>query len=70
MSQESGNGAASASTGSATAYATAGTTGCVRALAPVENPLRRAKGIAGPAPRQSEDEIVEALSALAGSVGR
>jgi hypothetical protein len=38
-----------------------------RALAPVENPLRRAKPAAGPA--HSEDEILEALSALAG-VGR
>jgi hypothetical protein len=41
-----------------------------RALAPVENPLRRAKGIAASLPRHSEDEILEALSALAGSVGR
>jgi hypothetical protein len=40
-----------------------------RALAPVENPLRRARG--GPAaPGRSEDEILEALSALAGSAGR
>jgi hypothetical protein len=38
-----------------------------RALVPVENPLRRAKPAAGPA--RSEDEILEALSALAG-VGR
>ena len=44
-----------------------------RALAPVENPLRRAKGLAkgappgtAPAAGSSEDAILEALSALAG----
>jgi hypothetical protein len=40
-----------------------------RALAPVENPLRRAKGLARPAAAEapvSEDAILEALSALAG----
>lgn len=35
-----------------------------RALAPVENPLRRAKGQAEPA--RSEDDIIEALRQLAG----
>jgi hypothetical protein len=40
-----------------------------RALAPVENPLRRAKGLSRPAAAEapvSEDAILEALSALAG----
>jgi hypothetical protein len=40
-----------------------------RALAPVENPLRRAKGLARPAAAEapvSEDAILDALSALAG----
>jgi hypothetical protein len=41
-----------------------------RALAPVENPLRRAKGVAPAGPSRSEDEILEALSALAGGAGR
>jgi hypothetical protein len=36
-----------------------------RALAPVENPLRRRERAVPPAPR-SEDEILEALTALAG----
>ena len=40
-----------------------------RALAPVENPLRRAKGTPvgrAEGPGASEDAILEALSALAG----
>jgi hypothetical protein len=41
-----------------------------RALAPVENPLRRAKSVASSGPSRSEDEILEALSALAGGAGR
>ena len=36
-----------------------------RALAPIENPLRRARP-AAPGPMRSEDEILEALRALAG----
>jgi hypothetical protein len=35
-----------------------------RALAPIENPLRRRE--AEPEPVRSEDDILEALSALAG----
>jgi hypothetical protein len=35
-----------------------------RALAPVENPLRRARGL--PEPARSEDDIIEALRQLAG----
>jgi hypothetical protein len=41
-----------------------------RALAPVENPLRRAKSVAPTGASRSEDEILEALSALAGGAGR
>jgi hypothetical protein len=36
-----------------------------RALAPIENPLRR-KETSTPAPEQSEDDILQALTALAG----
>ena len=35
-----------------------------RALAPLENPLRRARPV--PAAPRSEDELIEALSAIAG----
>jgi hypothetical protein len=40
-----------------------------RALAPIENPLRRAKGKHAPGPAggtRNEEEILEALTALAG----
>jgi hypothetical protein len=37
-----------------------------RALAPIENPLRRARANRPPAPARGEDEIIEALRALAG----
>ncbi len=39
-----------------------------RALAPIENPLRRARPIPGltPSAPRSEDELLEALSAIAG----